>query len=116
MPRVKLCEKYHNEREEMCKKLIEIVGTEFYLSDLDEDAVKQASILSLKDEIQKIFAVSSISSFKPNLQDVVKRDYLNIVRGVLKQQGYNFEGKNSFKKVDEEGLLKKTMKYKIFRD
>jgi len=116
MPRVKLCEKYHNEREEMCKKLIEIVGTEFYLSDLDEDTAKQVSILSLKDEIQNIFAVSSISSFKPNLQDVVKRDYLNLVRGILKQQGYMFEGKNSFKKVDDEGLLKKTMKYKIFRN
>ena len=37
MTRVKLSEKYHNEREEICKKLIAIVGTEFYLCDLDED-------------------------------------------------------------------------------
>jgi len=50
MPRVKLCEKYHNEREEMCKKLIEIVGTEFYLSDLDEDTAKQVSILSSSED------------------------------------------------------------------
>lgn len=115
MPRVKLCEKYHNEREEMCKKLIEIVGTEFYLSDLDEDTAKQVSILSLKDEIQNIFAVSSISSFKPCLSNDVKRDYLNIVRGILKQQGYTFEAKNTYKKVDDEGLFKITTKYKIFR-
>jgi hypothetical protein len=98
----------------MCKKLIEIVGTEFYLSDLDEDAVKQASILSLKDEIQKIFAVSSISSFKPNLQDVVKRDYLNVVRGVLKQQGYIFIGSQTVLKIDDDNS-KNTQKYRIFR-
>ena len=116
MTSVKLCDKYYNEREEICKKLIEIVGTEFFLSDLDEDAEKQTTILGLKDEIQKVFAVSSISTFKPNLKDIVKRDYLNLVRGILKQQGYTFEGKNTFKKINDEGLFKKTMKYKIFRD
>jgi hypothetical protein len=116
MTRVKLCDKYHNEREEICKKLIAIVGTEFFLSDLDEDAEKQTTILGLKDEIQKVFAVSSISTFKPNLKDIVKRDYLNLVRAILKQQGYTFEGKNTFKKINDEGIFKKTMKYKIFRD
>jgi hypothetical protein len=115
MTRVKLCDKYHNEREEICKKLIEIVGIEFFLCDLDEDAEKQTAILALKDKIQKVFAVSSISTFKPNLKDIVKRDYLNLVRAILKQQGYTFEGKNTFIKLDE-GIFKKTMKYKIFRD
>lgn len=116
MTRIKLSEKYHNEREEICRKLIEIVGTEFFLSDLDEDTEKQNAILALKEDIQKVFAVSSISTFKPNLKDIVKRDYLNLVRGILKQQGYTFEGKNTFKKINDEGLFKKTMKYKIFRD
>jgi len=85
MPRIKLSEQYHNEREELCKKLINIVGTEFLLSELDENVEKQTAILSLKEEIQKCFAVSSISTFKPSLTETVKRDYLNIVRGVLKQ-------------------------------
>ncbi len=58
----------------MCKKLIEIVGTEFLLSDLDENVEKQNEILSLKDEIQKIFAVSSISTFKPSLTETVKHE------------------------------------------
>jgi hypothetical protein len=116
MTRVKLCDKYHNEREEICKKLIEIVGTEFFLSDLDEDAEKQTEILALKDEIQKVFAVSKIVSFRPSLLEGVKRDYLNVVRGILKQQGYTFEGKNSFKKINDEGLLQKTIKYKISRE
>jgi hypothetical protein len=116
MTRVKLSEKYHNEREEICKKLIAIVGTEFYLCDLDEDTEKQNNILALKDEIQKVFAVSSISTFKPCLTNDVKRAHLNIVRSILKQQGYTFEGKNSFKKINDEGLFKKTIKYKLFRD
>ena len=114
MTRVKLCEKYHNEREEMCKKLIEIVGTEFLLSDLDENVEKQNEILSLKDEIQKIFAVSSISTFKPSLTETVKRDYLNVVRGVLKQQGYIFIGSQTVLKIDDDNS-KNTQKYRIFR-
>jgi hypothetical protein len=113
--RIKLCDQYKTEREEICKKLIAIVGTEFYLSDLDEDIEKQNTILALKEEIQKVFAVSSISSFRPSLSNDVKRDALNVVRGILKQQGYTFEGKNSFKKINDDGLFKKTIKYKIFR-
>jgi hypothetical protein len=115
MVRIKLSEKFHNEREELCKKLIAIVGTEFYLSDLDEDIEKQNTILALKDEIQKVFAVSTISSFKPCLANDVKRDALNVVRGILKQQGYTFEGIEFFKTY-ENGLFKRTTKYKIFRE
>jgi hypothetical protein len=116
MGRTKLSEKYHDEREEICKKLLEIVGTEFYLCDLDNDPEKQAAILALKDDIQRCFSVGCISSFKPNLKDIVKRDYLNVVRSILKQQGYTFEGKDSFKKMPENGTFKKTMRYRIFRD
>jgi hypothetical protein len=115
MPRIKLSEQYHNEREELCKKLIDIVGTEFLLSELDENLEKQASILALKDDIQKCFAVSSISTFKPNLINTVKRDYLNIVRGILKQQGYRFVG-NERVEICENGILKRTTKYYIFRN
>jgi hypothetical protein len=115
MPRIKLSELYHNEREELCKKLINIVGTEFLLSELDENIEKQTAILSLKDEIQKCFAVSSISTFKPSLTETVKRNYLNIVRGVLKQQGYIFIGSQTVLKIDDDNY-KNTQKYRIFRD
>ena len=114
MPRIKLSEQYHEKREELCKKLIEITGNEFLLSELDENLEKQAAILALKDEIQKCFAVSSISTFKPNLIDTVKRDYLNIVRGILKQQGYSFVGNERVQSC-ENGILKRTTKYYIFR-
>jgi hypothetical protein len=114
MPRIKLSEQYHDQREELCKKLIEIVGTEFLLSELDENVEKQTAILSLKDEIQKCFAVSSISTFKPSVNDTVKRHYLNIVRGILRQQGYTFLG-NERTQICENGVLKRTTKYYIFR-
>jgi hypothetical protein len=45
----------------------------------------------------------------------VKRDYLNVVRGILKQQGYTFEGSDCFKTY-ENGLFKRTTKYRIFRN
>jgi hypothetical protein len=117
MPRIKLSEQYHNEREEICKKLIDILklddNNSFLLCELDENIEKQTSILAMKDEIQKCFAVSSISTFKPSLTDV-KRDYLNIVRGILRQQGYIFVGSNFVSKIDDT-IYKKTMKYIIFR-
>lgn len=68
--RIKLCDKYNNEREEIFKKLIDILkldmNNSFLLSDLDDDVEMQTEILNMKDEIQKCFACSNISSFKPN--------------------------------------------------
>ena len=86
--RVKLCDKYKLEREEICKKLIFFLKLDdnqsFILCELDEDIEKQTAILNMKDEIQKYFACSEISSFKPNFE--CKRPYLNIVRGILRKQ------------------------------
>jgi hypothetical protein len=118
MPRIKLSEQYHNEREEICKKLIDILklddNNSFLLYELDENIEKQASILAMKDDIQKCFPVSSISTFKPSMTDV-KRDYLNIVRGILRQQGYIFAGSGIEIKIDDN-ICKRTTKYIIFRN
>ena len=115
--RVKLCDKYKIEREEICKKIIDILKLDanhsFLLSDLDTDTEKQTAILNMKEEIQKCFAVSSISTFKPDRE--CKRPYLNLVRGILRQQGYIFENSNILYKL-ENGTYIKTMKYKTFRD
>lgn len=79
--RVKLCNKYKVKREDICKKLIDILkldaNNSFILCELDADIEKQTSILNMKEEIQKYFACSEISSFKPNFE--CKRPYLNIV-------------------------------------
>jgi len=67
--RIKLSDKYQNEREEICNKIITILDLKedntFLLCELDEDIEKQNKIMDLKEEIQKYFACSTISSFKP---------------------------------------------------
>ena len=115
--RVKLCDKYKIEREDICKKIIDILKLDtnnaFLLSELDDDTEKQMTILNMKEEIQKCFACSEISSFKPNFE--CKRPYLNLVRGILRKQKYKFEANDYLVKLDN-GFLKRTTKYKIFRD
>ena len=115
--RVKLCDKYKIEREEICKKLIDILKMDanhsFLLSDLDADIEKQTAILNMKEEIQKCFACSTIYSFKPNFD--CKRQYLNIVKSILRQQDYLFNGISNVIKL-ENGESKTTKKYHIFRN
>ena len=115
--RTKLCDKYKVEREDICKRLIEILklddNNSFLLCDLDTDTEKQGKIMAMKDEIQKCFACSEISSFKPNFE--CKRPYLNIVRGILRKQGYTFENIDIELKMDNN-IYKRTMKYKVFRN
>ncbi len=115
--RIKLSDKYVCEREEICNELINIIELDaegcFLLSNLDIDIKKQDKILELKDKIKDYFAVSTISSFKPNFP--CKRPYLNVIRSILRQQGYIFEGKDYWIKYDD-GKLKRTIIYKIFRN
>ena len=114
--REKLCEKYKIEREDICKRIINILqldaNNSFLLSHLDEDAEKQTAILNMKEEIQKCFACSEISSFKPNFE--CKRPYLNIVRGILRKQGYTFISTDLDIKIND--VVKRTTKYIIFRN
>ena len=116
--RIKLCEKYKQEREAICEKLMAILQLDanqsFLLCDLDADQEKQEKIMAMKDEIQKCFAVSSITPFKPNIT-TTKRPYLNIIRGILRQQGYTFESKSQWKKI-ESGVFGRTMEYKIIKN
>ena len=112
--RVKLCEKYKTEREDICKRLIQILNLDsnnsIVLHELDMDTDKQTAILNMKDEIQKYFACSEISSFKPNFE--CKRPYLNIIRGILRKEGHTFENNNILYRL-ENGTYVRTMRYKI---
>ncbi len=114
--RIKLSEKYQNEREDICNRLISILklddNNSFLLCDLDNDEEKQNKILEMKEEIQKYFACSTISSFKPNFE--CKRPYLNIVRSILKKQNYTFIGNDYTIKINN--VPKKTVKYMLFRN
>lgn len=114
--RIKLSEKFKNEREEICNKLIDILSLDdnncFLLYELDNDIEKQNRILGMKDEIKKYFAVSCISAFKPNFE--CKRPYLNIVRSILRKQNYVFNRIPIEKYKD--GIFDRTTKYYIFRN
>ena len=114
--RIKLSEKYQSEREDICNKLINILklddNNSFLLCNLDEDMEKQNQIMEMKEEIQKYFACSTISSFKPNFE--CKRPYLNSVRSILRQQKYNFIGNDYTIKINN--VPKKTIRYIIFRE
>ena len=115
--RIKLSEKYQKEREDICNKIVSILELDenksFLLCELDDDIEKQKKILEMKEDIQKYFSVSCISSFRPNFE--CKRPYLNIVRSILRQQQYIIEI-NDYCIKYENGLIRKTMKYKIFRN
>jgi hypothetical protein len=115
--RVKLCEKYKAEREDICKRLITILNLDtnnsFLLCELEENIEKQTAILNMKEEIQKCFAVSSIATFKPDRE--CKRPYLNVVRGILRQQGYTFDCGTTYKTI-ETGIYTTATKYKVFRN
>ena len=111
----KLSEKFKDEREAICDKIInilELINGEFILCELDENIEKQNKLLDLKPEIQKFFEVSTISTFKPNFE--CKKPYLNLVRGILRKQGYTVESSDYWIKF-ENGLLKRSKKYKVFR-
>jgi hypothetical protein len=115
--RTKLCEKYQLEREDICARLISILqldnNNSFLLCNLDDNIEKQQQILEMKDEIQKYFACSTISSFKPGFE--CKRPYLNIVRSILRKQDYVFDCGTTFTKI-ENGVYKTSTKYKVFRN
>jgi len=114
--RVKLCDKYKIEREDICRKIIDILkldtNNSFILSELDDDTEKQKTILDMKEDIQMCFACSEISSFKPNFK--CKRPYLNVVRGILRKQGYSFISTDIDIKIND--VKKRTKKYIILRN
>lgn len=112
----KMSEKFKDEREAICYKIIgilELTNGEFILSELDENIEKQRRLLELKTEISKFFECSTISTFKPNFE--CKRPYLNLVKGILRKQNYTIESSDYLVKI-ENGLLKRTTKYKLFRN
>jgi len=114
--RIKLSEKFQTEREEICNKIINILELKedktLLLCDLDNDVEKQNKILELKEDIQKYFACSTVSSFKPNFK--CKRPYLNLIRSILRKQNYIFE-RVEIEISKSDGSFFRSTKYKIFR-
>ena len=114
--RIKLSEQYAEEREQICKKLIDILELDeqgsFLLSELDENIQKQQVIMDMKEEIQKCFAVSKVTSYRKDVD--CKRPYLNLERAILRAQGYTFI--STICEVRINDFFKKTQRYFVFRN
>ena len=111
--RPKMSEKYAEEREEICSRILAILELDekgaFLLSTLDADTEKQNKIMEMKDEIRKCFSCCNMSPFKPSA--TCKRPYLSVVKIILKKQGYTFIG-NDYTTRSEHI---KTIRYYVFR-
>jgi hypothetical protein len=111
---IKKSELYIIERKEICKKIISILDLDynnsFLLNNLDNDENKINKIIELKEDIKKYFEVSTLSSFKPNVD--CKRPHLSIIKNILKKCGYSLKKYGTIKR-DKNNVLVNTMKYKL---
>ncbi len=82
----KKIDKYYNERKEVFDKLLNIIGKTFYLHDLDNNIDKQGKIMELVANIKKYFICSRWTCF---CKENIKREYLSIIRYVIKDMNYN---------------------------
>jgi hypothetical protein len=85
--------KYQIERENLCNRIISILDLDethsILLNVLETDTDKQLKLLDMIDEIKKYFGVSCISPYNPSA--TCMRSYINIIRGILRKQGYWFD-------------------------
>jgi len=111
--RDQLTTKYHTEREDICITLITILELDekhsILFNDLENDVKKQTKILDMKDDINKYFAVSCLAPYNPS---GCKRPYVNLLRDILRKQGYTFEA-SSILIGFEDGKSVSTLKYTI---
>jgi hypothetical protein len=111
--RPRLSEKYADEREEICARLLAILELDekgaFILATIDADAERQNKIMAMKDEIRKCFSCCNMSPFKPSA--TCKRPYLSVVKNILRKQGYTIVGNDYTTKPDHV----KTTRYYVFR-
>jgi hypothetical protein len=111
--RPKLSEKYTEEREKICSRILEILELDekgaFVLLDLDSNIEMQNKIMDMKDEIRKCFSCCNMSPFKPSA--TCKRPYLSVAKNILRKQGYTFIGND----YTTRPAHVKTTRYYIFR-
>lgn len=102
------------ERKEVCDKMLEILQLDddnaFILCKLEDDDDKQKQIMDLAEDIRKFYVGSEVASLR--VGSSLKRKYLNVIRYLLKQNGYTLKCMN-YRYPVEKGLYKNTRKYKV---
>ncbi len=100
----KSIQNYTTEREELLKKMLEILGiTEdnkmFSLQKLDEDEERQKQILALVQDIKKYFVSSKWTYFShKNIE--IKRNYLSLIKAVFKSMNVKIYSTFIHKKIN----------------
>lgn len=102
-------------RKEILDKVWTILSNkhEFYLIDMDKDEETQGQLLDLTEDIHKYYGKTSglKQALKSNAYDH-KRDYLRILKFILKRNGYTLYAKRCYRS-SLEGEKKWTQKYTI---
>ena len=106
MPRPKKAEIYEEERKGVLKRLYEILGLdekkkEFIVYELEKDIKKQEAILGLKEECKKYFNCSQWPFFRKR---VANREYLALMRSILKACNKEYIISNKTIKIDDKSI------------
>ena len=99
----KRIDKFNEQRNEVVNKLLNILGVnennnKFYLYELDNNIDKQNAIYELVPDIKKYFICSKWTCF---CKDNVKREYLSIIKYIMKDMDYNMISSRTCIKNDE---------------
>ena len=102
------------ERKDVCDKMLNILqlddNNSFILCKLEDDEEKKKQIMDLAEDIRKFYVGSEVASLR--VGSSLKRKYLNVIRYLLKQNGYKLIASN-YRYPVEKGLYKNTRKYKV---
>ncbi len=96
---------FTKERQELLQKMLNILGvTEenkmFSLKKLDEDTEKQKQILDLVEDIKKYFICSRWAFFSHKDKEI-KREYLSLIKAVMKDMKVKMDSSFVHKKIDD---------------
>jgi len=87
--------KYKEQRNNVLYQMFQILGINehnnmFSLHKIDEDIEKQSHILNLENDIKKYFLCGEWTCFKR--KSTCKRRWLSMIKYVVKDMGYQFNG------------------------
>ena len=105
--RPKKSSKYYEERQDIIKKLNNILGitsinNSFYIYELDNNIEKQKQILDLKRDIKEYFPCSKWAVY--NNSSKLKKEYISLIRSVYKYMNYEITYKSITIKNNENKI------------
>jgi hypothetical protein len=111
----KSIDKYDSERQELLQKLYKILeispeNNKFSLKELDNNIEKQSAIIGLENDIKKYFLCSRWSYFSHKNRNF-KRNYLSLVKAIMKNMNVKLITSTMTKKYDDNTTESETYYY-----